>query len=365
MKLRPLVFWAHLSLGLTIGTVVFIMAVTGMLMAYEPQLIDFAERKINHVSVPKGSARQNPSALMQAAQKSAGSAPSGITLKSEPEAAAIVILDRDKPEIFVNPYTAEVLGPVSTTRVFLKQVEGIHRWLGVKDKGKNVTHAVCFLFFGMILGGLFLWWPHRASPEAWQNATRFNSRLTGKAKDWNIHNVTGFWCSLLLLITVLTGLIMSYGWANVLFFRALGSAPPAPQAMRGAKPAAAPAPVLDFDTLMAQAQKTAPQWSLITVRAPREPGGPASAFIQEKGNPEFAWSLLSLDPVTSQVKKWEPWQSLPAARKARSGVKALHTGEIGGLAGQTAAFISALAALTLVWTGFAMSWRRFFSRTKK
>jgi hypothetical protein len=39
MSLRDVLFWAHLSIGVTAGLVVILMSVTGVLLAYQRQLI--------------------------------------------------------------------------------------------------------------------------------------------------------------------------------------------------------------------------------------------------------------------------------------------------------------------------------------
>lgn len=55
----------------------------------------------------------------------------------------------------------------------------------------------------------------------------FRSGLRGKAREWNWHNVVGIWCALPLLVIVLTGVVMSFDWANALLFRVTGSTPAA------------------------------------------------------------------------------------------------------------------------------------------
>jgi uncharacterized iron-regulated membrane protein len=51
-------------------------------------------------------------------------------------------------------------------------------------------------------------------------------------------------------------------------------------------------------------------------------------------------------------------------RRLRALVKPLHTGTLGGWPHQTLMFLSALGALVLVYTGFALAFRRFFQRAK-
>jgi uncharacterized iron-regulated membrane protein len=43
-------------------------------------------------------------------------------------------------------------------------------------------------------------------------------------------------------------------------------------------------------------------------------------------------------------------------------VRPVHTGEAGGVIGQTLAGIASLAGVVLVWTGLALTWRRFRNR---
>jgi uncharacterized iron-regulated membrane protein len=46
-------------------------------------------------------------------------------------------------------------------------------------------------------------------------------------------------------------------------------------------------------------------------------------------------------------------------RRLRAWVRPLHTGEAGGLPGQTIALVASAGGGVLVWTGLALAWRRF------
>ena len=60
---------------------------------------------------------------------------------------------------------------------------------------------------------------------------RFQFHLRGKARDWNWHNVIGFWSSGVLVVLTLTAAVMSYQWANNLLYTLTGNEPP-PRAQR-------------------------------------------------------------------------------------------------------------------------------------
>ena len=48
---RQILFWLHLAAGLIAGVVIFIMCVTGALLAFERQTIEWAERDVRYVAV--------------------------------------------------------------------------------------------------------------------------------------------------------------------------------------------------------------------------------------------------------------------------------------------------------------------------
>ena len=45
MNVRPLIFWPHLVGGIIAGAIVLVMSVTGVLLAYEKQMIAWADEQ--------------------------------------------------------------------------------------------------------------------------------------------------------------------------------------------------------------------------------------------------------------------------------------------------------------------------------
>ena len=70
-------------------------------------------------------------------------------------------------------------------------------------------------------------------------------------------------------------------------------------------------------------------------------------------------SQLTLDRRTGDVVRWEPFSSYNTGRRVRAWLRFLHTGEAGGVAGETVAGSTATAgAVVLVWTGIWLACRR-------
>lgn len=374
MKLRPVIFWAHLISGISVGAVILVMAVTGILIAFEPQIVDFADRDVRSVPLPAlGVERLSAGKIVaSAAGLQPGINPTGLTVSANPTESAVVFLG-NKGGIFVNPYTGEVLGGISKIHKGMLKLIEIHRWLGFRRIGKPVLNACNVALFFMVLSGLYLWWPQQWNASVRKTVLFFNPTLSGKLRDWNWHNVIGFWCSPLLLVTTLTGMVIAYSWANQLLFRLTGSEPPVvmqktAEAGKGRSfvaetPADLVAP--DFDLLWAKASSQVPEWQTISIRLPREPGRPVTATIIEKDAKSFMRSQLSMNPQTGEVIKWEPYVSQSRGKKFRSWIVPLHTGQAWGIPGQIFAFIGAFGATLLVWTGYSLAWRRFFGGKPK
>ncbi|MCG3116556.1 MAG: PepSY domain-containing protein [Candidatus Manganitrophus sp. SA1] len=363
---RNILFWVHLAAGTVAGLVILVMSVTGALIAFEPQIVDFAERGVRNVTLPAPDAqRLNMETIVTKGREAFPEVPpSGVSMRSEPTSSAGVSFGREGT-VFVNPYTGDVLGKGSKVHKLMHEIEDWHRWLGSREIGRPITGLSNAAFLILVVTGFYLWWPRRWAGTTLKTVTRFNPRLQGKARDWNRHNVIGFWCAPVLLVITLTGLVMSYRWANDLLYRIAGNEPPpAPQAAPSGPPPEFP---LDrVDPLWARAEAQSPGWVSIRLRFPQKPEGPVTATIQEPAS----WhpsprSLLTLDPVTAEVVKWEPFSEYNLGRTLRAWVQPIHTGVAGGIPGQIIALIGAMGGIMLAWTGLAMAWRRIFQRRPK
>ena len=74
------------------------------------------------------------------------------------------------------------------------------------------------------------------------------------------------------------------------------------------------------------------------------------------GQPQHRYDVM-LDAASMEVITSERFVGTPA-RRMRSMLRFLHTGEALGIAGQTIAGLVSLASAIMVWTGLALAWRR-------
>jgi uncharacterized iron-regulated membrane protein/flavodoxin len=379
MKLfHKIIFWTHLLAGVIAGLVIFTMSFTGVVLMYEPQISEYSERNARWVTPGPQAKRLSLDELVtKVREANPESRPAFITVKSDPAASVIVNLGRENT-VFVNPYTGELLGGLSATHNWLHEIVDWHRWLGMEGEqraiGKAITGACNLVFFWLAVTGVYLWWPHSWKWRGLKTSLVFQRRLSGKARDWNWHNVIGFWSSSVLMVLTLTAAVMSYPWANDLLYTLTGSEPP-PRAQGPAGPPQRSRrgqgsteekriakPMANLDALLTTAERQVPGWTMLMMRFPPRPDGPVTVSISEPSAPHnFARSQLTLNRATAEVVKWEPYSDNSAGRKLRSWFRGLHTGEAFGFFGQTIAGLASLGGCFLVWTGLAMAWRRFRS----
>jgi len=375
--LRKTLFWAHLACGLVAGVVIAIMSATGVAIAFEHEILAWIDRGVARVSAPVGAA---PKPLAELAGAVAAAHPdftaTTILVPRNPAAAQTWQMGRDR-RLYVNPYTGGAAPPRSdAAHHFLHTLEEWHRWLGAPDGANSrarVVTGVCNLaFLGLCLTGLWLWFPRKWSRRALRPLVWFVGGYRGKARDFNWHNVLGLWSAPVLIVLAATGAVISFGWAHALVFRAAGE--PAPQfrdfrMMAVAAPALPPppapdAPRLDADALLAAATRAFPQWESVGLNlASSAPGKPADVVVFEPAPFSTAGRIQAyLDPWRGDVLRKVSFADRSPGLQARVWARFLHTGEAFGVAGKIIATLATAASLVLVWTGFALSWRRFFGK---
>ena len=367
-KLRKIIFWCHLPVGAIAGVVILTMCVTGVLLSYEKQITSWADTRGYRAAPPTPDTKHLPvETLIATARDARGAAPTAVTIKSDPAAPAEIAFGRETT-LFVNPYSGAVLGEGSQkVRSFFRSVTEWHRWLGAKGDNRNVARAItgaCNLgFLFLVMSGFYLWWPRSWNPKALRNVMWFRRGLRSKARDFNWHNVIGFWSAVPLFILVLSAVVISYTWAGNLVYRVVGETPPAPRANQPAAPSGAnkdaAAPIDSLNSAWVRAEQQVSDWRSISMQLPASASAPLT-FTIDRGNggqPQKRGQLV-LDRATGNVVRWEPFSSYTRGRQLRSILRFAHTGEVLGIPGQTIAALVSTGGAFLVLTGLALAIRR-------
>lgn len=397
---RSVFFWIHLSIGILAGALILLMSITGVMLGFERQMIAWIDGA-PRVEATGAAPLPIDSVLARVGVERANVA-SVIVKRDATQPVTIRLRERGAAAILADPATGEVLtasGDGSGQR-FFSALRRWHRWVGaqggeLRAQMKVLNGVANLIFLALVLSGLYLWWPRhwslaRLRATAWP---QFRHRA-GHVRDFNWHNSLGFWFAVPLAIIIATGAFFSFRWPGQYLDIALGSeqervaaraersaaqstptapapsataatvATPAGNASReGAADAPPPNPVRADDAALAQylaaAASAHPDWAQLTLTMPDAKASVARIAVAE-GNtyrPDLRWTL-DVDRTSAAVATSSGYEDLSTARKLRAWVRFGHTGEVFGIPGQLLATIASAVGVLLVWTGFALAWRR-------
>jgi uncharacterized iron-regulated membrane protein len=203
-----------------------------------------------------------------------------------------------------------------------------------------------------------------------KNVLWFRSGLASKARDFNWHNVIGFWCCVPLAIIVAGVVPISFTWASTLVYRLAGDTPPVaaagPRQARPSTPATQVYFTSGLDASWSEAIAAVPAWRTITTRLAASENAPIVITVDEgyAGQPHKR-RTLTFDRATTAVAKVDAFEHLSAGRRARSWLRFAHTGEFYGMTGQTIAGLASLGGAFLVYTGLSLALRRLVAWLKR
>lgn len=370
---RTAIFWLHLTAGVVAGVVIFVMCVTGALLAFERQIIEWSEADARWVVDRDRSEVIGPSEALAAVMELRPDAkPSAISIRREAGAAWEVSLGRDG-SVFVDPYNGGITGESNkTVRDAMSAFREWHRWLALSGDqrpiGKAITGASNLLFLFLAISGIYIWFPRNLIWKAVRPVIWFRTGQGGKARDFNWHNTIGFWTSLFLIVFTITATVISYQWASNLLYTFTGNkvpVPRSPSASQGQAEEANFAVPEGLSGIWATAEERSPTWKSISLRLPAS--GDSLVFTIDEG---IYWNIFGRSTLTLSAKdpseqRWEPYGERNTAVQLRSWFRFTHTGETGGLIGQLIGFIACVGGAFLVWTGFSLALRRFGNFIKR
>ncbi len=371
MNIKKILFWLHLILGCSAALFIFVMSITGVGLTYERQLIKAAERADYVKPVPQSQTTLSLDEITSIVKTLPSKKVPSITISNE-VGAPVVIKEGRKTLAYLNPYTGSKMAePGKGTKIFLKKLRAFHRWLTLAGKfsetGRWVNGIANLFFFILLVTGLYLWLPKCFKARAFKQKLTLSARhSTVKARDYQWHNVFGFYMAPILIVVIGTAFFFSFKWPGEMLKSNLSTessvitkAQPLPERELQA--------VLSQQVLLTNVKAEFPNWQTIRLSAPKQ-NNDRQTYQVDQGNGGEPQKRLTVvvDSLTGKIIEQQAFEQLSAYRKARSYIRFLHTGEVFGVVGQTLAGIASLLACLLVYTGVMLSWRRWqASRSSK
>ncbi|PHN00690.1 PepSY-associated TM helix domain-containing protein [Flavilitoribacter nigricans] len=207
MKIKSFLGQVHLWIGLVLGILFFIVAFSGALYTWAPEI----SRIIYHEAVE---AREGDlvdiSDLKATIDREFPSGDFRTAFYRDRSTAFQVLLYGNGTYYHANldPYTGELLHIQDMNTGWLNYLKFLHRNLILGPVGRKIVHWVTLLFLVMTITGLVLWWPVNKKDR--KNRLRIKWNASPFKLNYDLHNVLGFYATWVVIFCILTGIFWGF-----------------------------------------------------------------------------------------------------------------------------------------------------------
>ena len=369
----------HLWLGLASGLIIFVVSITGCIYAFEKELKSLFYR--DHLYLmdyyEHGHIAMKPATELIKIAKSQvdkNFEPNGISVYGPGKSQYVQFYKLVKTtknrlyqwygnqydyyyRVYLDPYTGKVLKVENTQWEFFMIVEAIHTSLLLGFFGEAIVAISILVFVLMLITGLILWWPknlkvlNKSAWFRWKPTTRW------RRKNYDLHNVIGFYVLFIALAISLTGLSWSFHWirdgmvwignggnSNTTEWPNLKSDPETVHHVSG------------IDKVHADLIASYPNLVNGFMVLPKNSDITIYAFLREREDVYQYW--LHYDQYTGKLLYKRDFDELTTGEQFYFKGYSIHVGSILGLPGKVLAFLASLLSASLPITGFLIWWGR-------
>lgn len=230
MTVRKLFRKIHLWIGLGSGAIVFILGITGCILVFVDELKPLVYQQ--RLFVPSATGQPQPlTMLLQTAEDAWGEAKpvTAMEIYNDPNRTVHFRAYRASDQegtwywdakqyyesVFVDPYTGGVVATENSEFEFFRVVLFLHWSLLFSNPiGQPIVGVATLLFVLSLITGLILWWPKNRKARRTRFRFRWKASTRLKRKNYDLHNILGFYSISLSVIIAVTGLVWAFPWVN-------------------------------------------------------------------------------------------------------------------------------------------------------
>lgn len=354
----------HLWLGLASGVVIVFLGLTGCLLAFEVEIRTVTDPE--QYSGVEDRPYLPPTVLKAIAERHLDGNPA-LTIEYPGRGRSAIASWYDADHyllVALNPYSGKVLKVKNMNSDFFRIILDGHYYLFLPPSiGQPIVASATLIFLIMIITGLVLWWPRNRAARKQRFSIKW--RVTWRRKNYDLHNVLGFYISWIAIFVAITGLVWGFEWmARSVYWVSSGG--------RALSEDVHPL----SDTTMAtqgQGNQTNVVWAnalaqikseeSVTVTFAQTPADIIEVAINHLPGTYYNVDYYHYDqysgkelPATGSYAG--RFDQANAADKIRRMNYDIHVGAILGLPGKILAFCASLVAASLPITGFIIWWGR-------
>ncbi|MNE14594.1 PepSY-associated TM helix [compost metagenome] len=202
----------HFYAGLFVAPFMVLLALTGIIYLFKPQLDPLMYSDL--MTVPAGHHSLSADELLQRAQVAypQGQVSQYLPAVNAERSAQFVVNQAGRElNVFINPYTGTLLGEQDAKDNLQAIARALHGELMVGTVGDRLVELAAGWGIVLVVSGMYLWWP-RGKGSAGVLWPRLQSR--GRLFWRDLHAVIGFWGGAFLLVMLLSGMTWTGVWGK-------------------------------------------------------------------------------------------------------------------------------------------------------
>lgn len=373
MSFKKIILKIHLWLGLSSGLIIFILGITGCIYVFEEELkplIYHNNYYINEIKDDKKALNQ----LLKIAQDTIGADKpiTAISIRNQKNATIEFIAFKEKEKsdgiwywnqreyyynTYINPYTGEIQKIKNVTKDFFEVIVFLH-WslLFTTNIGQPIVGISVIIFVISLITGLILWWPKNKSAAKQRFWFQWKSTTKWKRKNYDLHNILGYYMMIFALIIASTGLVWSFDWFedSVKWIANGGETiEPKKEITSNYSKLIHQNPIDKIYTELNHLYPNAKRYYIII---PKDSLQAQAVYVDYEGS--FNNTTVYFDQYNGKLLQTENFTDKNNGEKIRTLNYDIHAGGILGLPGKILAFIASLVAASLPITGFLIWWGR-------
>lgn len=354
---KTVLFQLHWFLGISAGTVLALMGLTGATLSFEDELLralnpGFAAVATQHAD---GASALPLDTLVATLVDDRSTALQRLRVDATGQRPSVARFEGGRDNwLYFDPYTGQRFDTLRG-QGFFDFMEDLHRRLAAGERGQLITGICAIILLFFVLSGLYLRWPRQWGN--WRTWLSVEWKHSGRSFLWSLHSVVGTWVLPVYLLVVLTGLWWSFDWYRTGLTRLLGGEQTTAAALQGEGG-------LDMQRVQASLYALpGVREGYIDLRLPPRGDRPLTARVMAAGQAHHdrAYDVLQLDPSTGRILQHQAYADMAGGEQVMGSMFALHSGSFFGLPGKIIVMVSSLLMVLFFVTG----WMLYLDRRAK
>ena len=378
MKLKKTLISIHLWIGLLSGVVVIVLGLTGCILVFVDEIrpLVYTDR----MEVPSVSGNHlSLQDMMGKAQ--------GIWGKDKPVSALEIRNDPKQTwqfrsyqedtnsgywywnekkfyeSLFMNPYTGQLVLHEQSEFEFFRVILYLHWSLLLKTElGQPIVGVVTLLYVLSLLTGLYLWWPKNKKARRVRFWFRWKKNTGVKRKNYDLHNILGFYAFSVGLIIAFTGMVWAFPMLDRGLQKLLDGTEESTATVVPVNPIPGRSKSTGLDFIFADMKKKYPAAKAYHFYFPNDSSSIVTVLARYE--PTLKTIVMRYNTLSGQLLQTSTFEDKSTGEKFRTMNYDIHTGSILGLPGKILAFFGSLISASLPLTGFMIWYNKKWGKRK-